>query len=164
MTFNCRFYFFSLPAKCHLAVMPEAEKNWVGHHSQIFISLLCQQLLSTNICHLDCFCYTAVKIRRACVHDMIISRSMLGWLIWRQMTLLIERARVMLMWPRHNTAAAPTKTAPSQEISDSQKTDSSLLCAWTVNWTAISECCKLEFSISWTWISTTSSSQLPSIA
>lgn len=31
-------------------------------------------------------------------------------------------ATVMLMWPRHYTAAAPTKTAPSPEISDSQKT------------------------------------------
>lgn len=36
--------------------------------------------------------------------------------------LLIERATVMLMGPRHYTAAAPTKTAPSSEISDSQKT------------------------------------------
>lgn len=39
MTFNCRFCFFSLPAKCHLAAMPGAEKNWVGHHPQILIPL-----------------------------------------------------------------------------------------------------------------------------
>lgn len=51
----------------------------------------CQQLLSAKICHLDCLCYTAVKIKRPCINNMIISRSMLIWLIWSQMTLLHRR-------------------------------------------------------------------------
>lgn len=66
---------------------------WTGHPPQMLTpQSSCQQLLSAKICHLDFLCYTAVKIRRTCINSIIISRSMLIWLIWSQMTLLDRRS------------------------------------------------------------------------
>lgn len=85
--------------QCHLAVMSEAEKRaamkscvcWAGHHPQMLTPLsLCQQLLGAKICHLDCLCYLAAKMRWACINN-IISKSMLISWIWSQMTVPYRR-------------------------------------------------------------------------
>lgn len=100
--------------KCHLAVVSEAEKRaamkscvcWAGHHPQMLTPLpLWQQLLSAKICHLDCLCCLAAKIRWACINN-IISKSMLFSWIWSQMTLPYRGAAVSLVWKRHYTAAS----------------------------------------------------------
>lgn len=67
---------------------------WTGHCPQAVLVIplsSCQQLLSREICHLDCLCYFAIKIRMAYINIILISKCMLIWLIWSQMTLLDRR-------------------------------------------------------------------------
>lgn len=128
---------------------------WTGHHPQMLIPLSsCQQLLSAKICHLDCLCYTVVKIKRACINNMIISRSMLIWLIWSQMTLLHRRG-----------SSDPCVEKTLHSTSTYQNSHLKRAFRFTArHCPALFEGCKLRCNGSWTQLSGMSPAQLPGIA